>query len=218
MADLGAISLWIALALASYAAIGSVVGKARGATVLLESSRSAIYLLVLVLSVTTLSLVVSFINRDFELAYVARHSDLAMPHQLTWVAFYAGNEGSLLFIAFVLSVMSAIAIWLAPVKTRDTLPYTAAVMMLVMTFFAVFVIFRVMGRDYDASVISAGFVGLGLGATPVGIANMNAITSKYGVSPKAFLVIPLVGAFFIDIANAAVIRFFIHAISRVMSS
>jgi ESS family glutamate:Na+ symporter len=79
----------------------------------------------------------------------------------------------------------------------------------VMTLFAVFIIFRVMGRDYDASVIAAGFAGLGLGATPVGIANMDAVTRKYGPSPKAFLVIPLVGAFFIDIANAAVIKFFL---------
>jgi ESS family glutamate:Na+ symporter len=79
---------------------------------------------------------------------------------------------------------------------------------LVMTLFAVYVVFRVMGRDYDACVIVAGFTGLGLGATPVGIANMNAITSKYGPSPKAFLVIPLVGAFFIDIVNALVIKFF----------
>ena len=66
-----------------------------------------------------------------------------------------------------------------------------------------------MGRDYDASVIAAGFSGLGLGATPVGIANMNAMTSKYGPSPKAFLVIPLIGAFFIDLTNALVIKFFI---------
>ena len=79
----------------------------------------------------------------------------------------------------------------------------------VMTLFAVFIVFRVMGRDYDASVIAAGFVGLGLGATPVGIANMDAVTRKYGPSAKAFLVIPLVGAFFIDIANAAVIKFFL---------
>ena len=79
---------------------------------------------------------------------------------------------------------------------------------LVMTMFAVHVIFRVMGKDYDASVIASGFAGLGLGATPVGIANMNAITTKYGPSPKAFLVIPLVGAFFIDIVNALVIKFF----------
>jgi glutamate:Na+ symporter, ESS family len=79
---------------------------------------------------------------------------------------------------------------------------------LIMTIFAVHVIFRVMGKDYDASVIASGFAGLGLGATPVGIANMNAITTKYGPSPKAFLVIPLVGAFFIDIVNALVIKFF----------
>ena len=80
---------------------------------------------------------------------------------------------------------------------------------LLMTFFAIWVVFRVMGRDYDASVIAAGFAGLGLGATPVGIANMSAITSKYGPSVKAFLVIPLIGAFFIDLTNALVIKFFV---------
>ena len=66
-----------------------------------------------------------------------------------------------------------------------------------------------MGRDYDAAVISGGFVGLGLGATPVAIANMGAITDKYGPSFKAFLIVPLVGAFFIDLLNAMVIKFFI---------
>ncbi len=135
MADLGAISLWIALALAAYAAIGSVVGKTRDSTVLVDSSRNAIYLLVLVLLVATLSLIVSFINHDFEVAYVAAHSELAMPDRFTWVAYYAGNEGSLLFISFCLSVMSALAIWLAPVKVRDTLPYTAAVLMVILAFF-----------------------------------------------------------------------------------
>ena len=80
---------------------------------------------------------------------------------------------------------------------------------LLMTFFAIWVVFRLMGRDYDASVIAAGFAGLGLGATPVGIANMSSITSKYGHSVKAFLVIPLIGAFFIDLSNALVIKFFI---------
>ncbi len=135
MADLGAICLWIALALASYAGVGSVAGKIRGNAVLLESSRSAVYLTVLALLVATLSLVASFVNRDFEVAYVAQHSDLAMPHRFTWVAFYAGNEGSLLYIAFALSVMSAIAVWLAPAKVRDTLPYTIGVLMVVLCFF-----------------------------------------------------------------------------------
>ncbi|SEK23162.1 glutamate:Na+ symporter, ESS family [Atopomonas hussainii] len=73
--------------------------------------------------------------------------------------------------------------------------------------FTVLVIFRALGRDYDAACISAGFIGMGLGATPVGIANMNAITDKFGPSSKAFLVIPLLGAFFIDIANASVVQF-----------
>ena len=83
-----------------------------------------------------------------------------------------------------------------------------AFQVLVMTIFASYIVYRVMGRSYDACVIASGFVGLGLGATPVGIANMNAVTSKYGPSPKAFLVVPLVGAFFIDLVNALVIKFF----------
>ncbi len=80
---------------------------------------------------------------------------------------------------------------------------------IVLTVFAVLVIFRIMGKDYDAAVIVGGFCGLGMGATPVAMANMSAVTRKYGQSFKAFLVIPLVGAFFIDLLNALVIKFFI---------
>ena len=83
------------------------------------------------------------------------------------------------------------------------------IQILVLTLFAVFIIFRVMGGDYDAAVIVGGFCGLGMGATPVAIANMNAITDKHGPSFKAFLIVPLVGAFFIDLLNAMVIKFFI---------
>ncbi len=88
------------------------------------------------------------------------------------------------------------------------------VQVLVMTGFALYVVFRAMGRNYDAAVITAGFAGLGLGATPVAIANMNALTSRFGPSAKAFLIVPLVGAFFIDILNAITIKFFIAVISR----
>jgi ESS family glutamate:Na+ symporter len=83
---------------------------------------------------------------------------------------------------------------------------------LLMTIFAVFVVYRVMGRDYDAVVIAAGFAGMGLGATPIAIANMDAITTRYGPSAKALLVVPLVGAFFIDLLNAGTINFFIGLI------
>ncbi|MEO3427396.1 sodium/glutamate symporter [Pelagibius sp. CAU 1746] len=81
--------------------------------------------------------------------------------------------------------------------------------MAVITLFAVFIVFRAMGGTYDAAVVAAGFSGLGMGATPVGIANMNAVTEKYGPSPKAFLVVPLVGAFFLDLLNALVIKAFL---------
>ena len=83
------------------------------------------------------------------------------------------------------------------------------VQVVVMATFARFVIFRVAGGDYDAAVMAAGFAGLGLGATPVGIANMRAVTSRFGASPTAFLVVPLIGAFFLDIANALIIQGFV---------
>jgi ESS family glutamate:Na+ symporter len=83
-----------------------------------------------------------------------------------------------------------------------------------MALFAIFVVFRVAGRDYDAAVMTGGFVGLGLGATPVALANMDAVTRHYGPSAKAFIVIPIIGAFFIDLLNAGVIQFFINMVSR----
>ena len=75
--------------------------------------------------------------------------------------------------------------------------------------FAILVTFRVMGGNHDAAVIAAGHCGFGLGATPTAIANMQAVTDRFGPSHLAFLVVPMVGAFFIDIANAVVIKVFI---------
>ncbi|MCG8591597.1 MAG: sodium/glutamate symporter [Proteobacteria bacterium] len=76
--------------------------------------------------------------------------------------------------------------------------------------FAIYVVFRFCGRDYDAAIIASGYAGLGLGATPVAVANMNAVASRFGPSPKAFLVVPLVGAFLLDILNAFVIQTYIE--------
>ena len=80
---------------------------------------------------------------------------------------------------------------------------------LLMALFAIFVTFRVMGRNYDAAVLAAGHCGFGLGATPTAIANMQAVTQRFGPSQIAFLVVPMVGAFFIDIANAVVIKLYL---------
>lgn len=80
---------------------------------------------------------------------------------------------------------------------------------LVMALYAIFVTYRVMGKNYDAAVLAAGHCGFGLGATPTAIANMQAITDRFGPSHLAFLVVPMVGAFFIDIVNAIVIKLYL---------
>ena len=80
--------------------------------------------------------------------------------------------------------------------------------------FAIFVVYRVCGRNYDAAIMAAGYSGLSLGATPVGVANMNAVTSRFGPSPAAFLVIPLIGAFLLDIINAFVIQSYIQLLQH----
>ena len=68
-----------------------------------------------------------------------------------------------------------------------------------------YVMFPALGRNYDAAISSSGFVGLALGATPTALANMSSLTHTYGPSAKSFVVMPLVGAFFIDLVNAFVI-------------
>lgn len=75
-----------------------------------------------------------------------------------------------------------------------------------MALYAAFVTFHVMGRNYDAAVLAAGHCGFGMGATPTAVANMQAITNMYGASHKAFLIVPLCGAFFVDLINATVIQ------------
>ncbi len=75
--------------------------------------------------------------------------------------------------------------------------------------FALFIIFRFMGRDYEAAVICSGFAGISLGATPTAMANMTAVAKKYGQAHRAFIIVPLVSGFFVDIANAIVISRFL---------
>ena len=78
----------------------------------------------------------------------------------------------------------------------------------VMIGYAYFITFKIMGKDYDAAVLSAGHCGFGMGATPTAIANMQAVTDRYLPSHKAFLIVPMVGAFFVDIVNATVLQIF----------
>ena len=85
-----------------------------------------------------------------------------------------------------------------------------AVQAILICVFAKFVVFYVMGRDYDAAVLAAGTCGFGMGATPNAMANMQVLCEKYAPSVKAYLIIPLIGSLFADFINSLVITFFIN--------
>jgi ESS family glutamate:Na+ symporter len=86
-----------------------------------------------------------------------------------------------------------------------------AAQLVLAVFVAWFVLFPLMSRSYDAAVMVAGFIGVSLGATPVAMANMAAVTQRFGASHRAFIILPLVSAFFIDLANAIIIPFFLRS-------
>lgn len=81
---------------------------------------------------------------------------------------------------------------------------------LLMGIFAYFITFTIMGRDYDAAVFASANCGFGMGATPNAVANMDALTEKFGYAPTPYLVVPIVGCLFIDFVNSAVITLFIN--------
>ena len=136
-------------------------------------------------------------------------SEIGRPMDVTIVDRF-GEISLNLFLA--MSMMS-MQLWLLA-DSANLIVFLLIAQVVVMTLYAGVIVFRVMGADYDASVISAGFVGLGLGATPVAIANVDSVAKRFGTSVKALIVIPLTGAFFIDVMNAAVIKFFVEIITR----
>ena len=83
----------------------------------------------------------------------------------------------------------------------------------IIALFAYFIVFRVMGRNYESAVMSSAACGFGMGATPNAIANMQAITDIYGPAPRAFFVVPLVGSLFVDFVNSAILTMFINFFS-----
>lgn len=117
-----------------------------------------------------------------------------------------GNVSLSLFLAFTLMTLNLSQ--LAAIALPMTVILFLQVVMMIA--FAVFVTFRFCGKDYDAAVLYAGHCGFGLGATPTAIANMQTVTAHNGMSHMAFIVVPLVGAFFIDLVNAIVISIFMQ--------
>ncbi len=117
-----------------------------------------------------------------------------------------GNISLLLFLAMALLNLK---LWeLARLATPLVLILLAQV--IVMGLFAYFVSFSLMGRDYDSAVMAGGLIGFALGTTANALTNMRALVERYGPAPRAFLVVPLVGAFFIDFTNALIITAFVN--------
>ena len=141
MADFGYICLLLATALAIYSAVGSLAGVWQRSPHLVQSARYATYLAPVALGSSMAGLVGAFVNNDFRVAYVAEHSNRAMDTQYIWVAFYAGNEGSLLFIAFALSALAALAVFFSPRSLQPSMPHVNAVLMAVLIFFVAIMVF-----------------------------------------------------------------------------
>ena len=117
-----------------------------------------------------------------------------------------GNVSLSIFLAIALM---SVALWqLASVAVAMIVMLAAQTIL--MFFFARFVVYNIMGRDYEAAVMTAAFCGFGMGATPNAMANMQAVTKRYGPAPQAYFVVPLVGSLFIDFFNGLIITGFLN--------
>ncbi|MEM8961469.1 MAG: sodium/glutamate symporter [Acidobacteriota bacterium] len=135
----------------------------------------------------------------------------SVPHLFPKLHWPARTKALALVSDFSLSLFLSMSLMSMQLWTIAGLAGPLLIILLLQTLAAVafilFVLFPLMGRDYQAAVLSAGFGGFALGATPTAIANMTAVTKTHGPAPTAFLILPLVAAFFVDITNAFVIQF-----------
>ena len=128
---------------------------------------------------------------------------IRLPHRLL---DDLGNAALALFIAMALMTLKLWEIANLALPLAVILAAQVALVALV----AAWLVFRVMGKDYDAAVMASGFVGFMLGTTANAMANMGVLVEKYGPAPRAYLVVPMVGAFFIDFTNAIIITAFLN--------
>ena len=113
--------------------------------------------------------------------------------------------------AFLAMSLMTIQVWTLVDLAGPLLLILAAQFVLVL-FLTIFLVFPLLGGTYDAAVIAAGFSGFTLGSTPTAMATMTAVTDRFGPAPRAFLILPLVSAFFIDLMNAVLIPFFLRRV------
>ena len=114
--------------------------------------------------------------------------------------------GNMFLSIFLALALSSLKLW-ELVDLALPMIITLVLQCIVMVIFSYFIVFNVMGRDYEAAVMSAGFIGFAMGATSNAMANMQVVTKKYGPAPVSYFAIPMVGGMFIDFFNAILITF-----------
>ncbi len=135
MENLGALAILMAFCVAIYAAIASAVGRARRKPFLIASGERAVYAVWALITLAAIILVHALLTSDFRFAYVAEHSNRAMPTIYKFTAWWGGQEGSLLFWSWLLSTYAAVVVFTNRRRHREIMPYVAAVLATVQTFF-----------------------------------------------------------------------------------
>src|SRR2546425_6550036 len=141
MTLLGDVALWVAFLVGIWGALTGIVAGRSGRADLGQSARHAVFALCGALLVAVVSLEVALFRRDFNVEYVAAYTSRNLPTFYTWSALYAGQKGSLLFWATVLSLFGSLALVTAAPRHRPLLPYVSGIVSLVATFFVTVMLF-----------------------------------------------------------------------------
>src|ERR1700756_1435849 len=135
MENLGSLATLLAFCVALYATVACVVGRLKNKPFLVVSGERAVYSIWVLMTLASGILVYSLMTGDFRFAYVAEHSNKAMPILYKFAAWWGGQEGSLLFWSFLLSCYAAVVVLINRKKHRDIMPWTIAVMSVTQLFF-----------------------------------------------------------------------------------
>src|SRR6266540_1350115 len=138
---LGHLALWLAFLVGLWGAVTGFAGGLQGRADLQQSARHAVFALLGALAVAVVSLEIAIFRHDFNVEYVAAYTSRNLPTFYTWSALYAGQKGSLLFWATVLSLFAAIAQIVTAPRHRVYLPYVGAITCIVVTFFVSVMLF-----------------------------------------------------------------------------
>jgi cytochrome c-type biogenesis protein CcmF len=160
MAAFGTLTLLIALVVATYAGVISLIGARRGNRRFIESGRAAVYALAGVLGLSSVALVYAFVTHDYSIKYVQHYSDASSPLFYQITAYWGGLDGSILWWVFLLSVFSAIAVYTNRHRHRELLPYVVVVLMAIADFFLYVIIFH--KNPFDTFLTDIPTTGKGL--------------------------------------------------------